>query len=65
MGECFDLVEKSACFKSIWGLVSRMANSIRGHSMSIDVEEVGRWSKNCSFLSTFSVKIVYVEVGRW
>ena len=28
-------------------------------------EEVGRCSKMCSFLSTFRVKFVYVEVGRW
>ena len=28
-------------------------------------EKVGRWSKKCSFLSTFRVKVVYVEVGRW
>ena len=28
-------------------------------------EEVGRWSKRCSFLSKFRVKIVYIEVGRW
>ena len=27
-------------------------------------EEVGRWFQKCSFLSTFRVKIVYVEVGR-
>ena len=28
-------------------------------------EEVGSWSKKCPVLSTFRVKIVYVEVGRW
>ena len=28
-------------------------------------KEVGRWSQNCPFLSTFRVKIVYLEVGRW
>ena len=27
-------------------------------------EEVGRWSKKYSFLSTIRVKVVYVEVGR-
>ena len=35
----------------------------RGHSMSSRQEEVGGWSKKYSFLSTFRVKIVYVEVG--
>ena len=29
------------------------------------VEVVGRGFQKCSFLSTFRVKIVYVEVGRW
>ena len=28
-------------------------------------EEVGKWFQKGSFLSTFKVEIVYVEVGRW
>lgn len=55
----FNLTIFDAPLVTNFGVVLRVVQSLRGQ------DEVGVWSKNYKILSTFMVKNVHLEVGRW